>query len=124
MMSLPRKINLETAGTQIVKPWTPVVLGDINDSQVKLAKFDGTFDWHSHPNEDEGFLVVSGKIVIAFRGGNVELKAGEFLVVPRGVEHRPQALTSMPVVLMFEPSTTLNTGDKITERTVATLERI
>jgi mannose-6-phosphate isomerase-like protein (cupin superfamily) len=123
-MTLPRKINLQTAGENIVKAWTPVVLGDINDSQVKLAKFDGAFDWHSHPNEDEGFLVVSGKIEIAFRDGFVELNAGEFVVVPRGVEHRPQALSSMPVVLMFEPSSTLNTGDKVTARTVATLERI
>ena len=123
-MSVPRKINLEVASLSIAKPWTPVVLGDINDSQVKLAKFDGAFDWHSHPNEDEGFLVVSGKIAIGFREGSVELSAGEFLVVPRGVEHRPEALTEMPLVLMFEPATTLNTGDKITARTVATLERI
>jgi mannose-6-phosphate isomerase-like protein (cupin superfamily) len=123
-MTLPRKINLQVAGSNITKAWTPVVLGDVNDSQVKLAKFDGEFDWHSHPNEDEGFLVVSGKIEIAFRSGTVELNSGEFLVVPHGVEHRPKAISNMPVVLMFEPSTTLNTGDKITERTVATLERI
>ena len=123
-MSLPRKINLSDAGDAITKPWMPVIVGDVNESQVKLARFDGVFDWHSHPNEDEGFLVISGRIEIGFRDGAIELGPNDFLVVPRGVEHRPRALTDMPVVLMFEPATTLNTGDLVTERTLATLERL
>src|SRR5579872_7457376 len=111
---VPRKISLGTAAQSISKPWSPVILGDVNESQIKMAKFDGEFDWHAHPNEDEAFLVVEGKIEIQFRTGNVVLDRGDLLIVPRGVEHRPRSLTEMPVVLMFEPATTVNTGDRVT----------
>jgi mannose-6-phosphate isomerase-like protein (cupin superfamily) len=121
---VPRKISLGTAAQSISKPWSPVILGDVNESQIKMAKFDGEFDWHAHPNEDEAFLVVEGKIEIQFRTGNVVLDKGDLLVVPRGVEHRPRSLTEMPVVLMFEPATTVNTGDRVTEKTKTVLERI
>jgi len=107
----PEKINiLESAKRQIKETFDPHIVGDVNDSQVKVAKFGKEFDWHSHTHEDEGFLVLSGRIAIDFRDGTVELDEGDYLTVPRTIEHRPRSLTEEPVVLMFEPSTTLNTG--------------
>lgn len=121
----PSKINILTAAQQqITQVWDPHIVGDVNDSQVKVAKFGEVFDWHSHPNEDEAFFVLSGQIAIDFRDGEVVLDAGEFLVVPKGVEHRPRSLTDRPVVVMFEPSTTLNTGDAASDKTVAAPRRL
>lgn len=121
----PRKISLlEAADARINAVFTPYIAGDINQSQVKIAKFGPMFDWHAHENEDEGFLVLRGRIAIDFRDGTVELAENDFLVVPRSVEHRPRALTTEPVVLMFEPSTTLNTGNAKSDLTVAELERL
>ncbi|WP_157014515.1 cupin domain-containing protein [Mesorhizobium xinjiangense] len=121
----PRKINLlEAADRRIDKVFDPHVAGDVNNAQVKLAKFGEVFDWHSHENEDEGFLVLRGRIAIDFRDGAVEMGEGEFIVVPRGLEHRPRSLTKEPVVLMFEPATTLNTGDAESELTVTELKRL
>ncbi len=122
---LPSKINLiEAVDQQIRNVFDPHIVGDINDSQVKVAKFGETFDWHAHPGEDEGFLVLRGRIALDFRDGSVELGEGDFMVVPRTVEHRPRSLTPQPVVLMFEPATTLNTGDTESELTVAEPKRL
>lgn len=124
-MAVPRKINLvDAAESQIKGVWQPHIAGDINDSQVKIAKFGEVFDWHAHEHEDEGFLVLKGRIAIDFRDGSVELDAGDFLVVPRGVEHRPRSLTSEPIVLMVEPATTLNTGNAQSALTVTQLNRL
>lgn len=121
----PAKINLLAAvDRQIKDVFKPYVAGDVNDSQVKIAKFGEMFDWHSHENEDEAFLVLRGRIAIDFRDGSVNLGEGEFLVVPRKVEHRPRSLTKEPVVLMFEPATTLNTGNAESDLTVTELERL
>jgi mannose-6-phosphate isomerase-like protein (cupin superfamily) len=121
----PRKINLVTAADQkIAKVFDPHIAGDINDSQAKVAKFGKSFDWHAHENEDEAFLVLRGKIAIDFRDGPVELGEGDFIVVPRGIEHRPRSLTDEPVVLMFEPATTLNTGNATSDLTVTELKRL
>ena len=121
----PRKINLvEAADRKIDKVFDPHVAGDVNDSQAKVAKFGEMFDWHAHENEDEAFLVLRGKIAIDFRDGSVELGEGDFIVVPRAVEHRPRSLTLEPVVLMFEPATTLNTGNARSELTVTDLKRL
>ena len=121
----PRKINLvEAADARIAKVFDPHIAGDINDAQAKVAKFGAVFDWHAHDNEDEAFLVLRGKIAIDFRDGQVELDEGVFIVVPRGVEHRPRSITEEPVVLMFEPATTLNTGNAKSELTVANLKRL
>ena len=121
----PRKIDLLAAADQrIHKVFQPFVAGDVNESQVKIAKFGEAFDWHAHENEDEAFLVLRGRIAIDFRDGPVELGEGEFLVVPRGLEHRPRSLTKEPVVLMFEPATTLNTGNARSQLTVTELERL
>lgn len=121
----PHKINLvEAADTKIKKLFDPHIAGDVNDSQVKIAKFGDVFDWHAHDNEDEAFLVLRGRIAIDFRDGTVELSSGEFIVVPRAVEHRPRSLSEEPVVLMFEPATTLNTGNAKSDLTVAELKRL
>ena len=121
----PRKINLLEAADQRIKAvFQPHIAGDVNDSQVKIAKFGEVFDWHAHEAEDEGFLVLKGRIAIDFRDGSVELGEGDFLVVPRGVEHRPRSITPEPIVLMVEPSTTLNTGNAQSALTVTQLNRL
>jgi mannose-6-phosphate isomerase-like protein (cupin superfamily) len=121
----PRKPNLlEAADRRIRATFQPHIAGDVNDSQVKIAKFGPVFDWHAHEHEDEAFLVLRGKIAIDFRDGTVELGEGDFIVVPRAVEHRPRSLTEEPVVLMFEPATTLNTGNADSSFTVRELERL
>lgn len=121
----PRKINLvRAADEKIVKVFDPHIAGDINDAQAKVAKFGEVFEWHAHEDEDEAFLVLRGKIAIDFHDGVVELGEGDFIVVPRGVEHRPRSMTAEPIVLMFEPSTTLNTGNAKSDLTVAELKRL
>ena len=121
----PRAINLlEAADRKITKVFDPHIAGDVNDAQAKVAKFGETFDWHAHEKEDEAFLVLRGKIAIDFRDGSVELGANDFIVVPKGVEHRPRSLTKEPIVLMFEPSTTLNTGNAKSDLTVTDLKRL
>ena len=124
-MSVPRKIHLvDAAEATIQGVWQPHIAGDVNDSQVKIAKFGEVFDWHAHEHEDEAFLVLKGRIAIDFRDGAVELGEGEFLVVPKGTEHRPRALSHEPIVLMVEPSTTLNTGNAVSDKTVTELKRL
>jgi mannose-6-phosphate isomerase-like protein (cupin superfamily) len=103
--------------------WKPRVVGELNGQHVKLVKFVGEFVWHTHDHEDELFLVVRGRFTMEFRDRTVPLEEGEFLVVPRGVEHRPVADEEVSV-LLFEPATTLNTGDVRNERTVERPERI
>ncbi|MBZ9773121.1 cupin domain-containing protein [Mesorhizobium sp. CO1-1-8] len=121
----PHKINLvEAADAKINKVFDPHIAGDVNEAQVKIAKFGDVFDWHAHDNEDEAFLVLRGRIAIDFRDGTVELSSGELIVVPRAVEHRPRSLSEEPVVLMFEPATTLNTGNAKSDLTVADLKRL
>ncbi|WP_309085083.1 cupin domain-containing protein [Chelativorans sp.] len=121
----PRKINLlEAADRKIDKVFDPHIAGDVNDSQVKVAKFGEVFDWHAHEHEDEAFLVLRGRIAIDFRDGSVELGEGEFIVVLRALEHRPRSLSKEPVVLMFEPATTLNTGNAESDLTVTELKRL
>jgi mannose-6-phosphate isomerase-like protein (cupin superfamily) len=122
---VPKKINIISAvDQQVLKVFDPHIVGDVNESQVKVAKFGESFDWHSHASEDEAFLVLRGRIAIDFRDGSVELSTGDFIVVPRTIEHRPRSLTPEPVVLMVEPATTINTGDKVTEKTVEVLKRL
>ena len=121
----PRKIALlAEADARIAKVWDPHVAADVNDAQVKVAKFGESFDWHAHPAEDEAFLVLRGRIAIDFRDGVVELAEGDLLTVPRGTEHRPRSLTPEPIVLMFEPASTLNTGDAESDLTVASPKRL
>jgi mannose-6-phosphate isomerase-like protein (cupin superfamily) len=103
--------------------WHPRIVGALNGQLVKLAKVQGTFDWHHHANEDELFLVIKGELVIELRDGEVRLAPGEFFIVPRGVEHRPVAIEEVHLML-FEPAETLHTGNVVTEKTRTVLEWI
>lgn len=117
------KVNVAEKLGQFTEPWSPKIVGELNGQYVKLVKFQGPFVWHHHDNEDEMFLVVKGSFVMKFRDRDVTLNAGEFIVVPRGVEHMPVAEEESHVML-FEPQSTLNTGNVRNERTVPELERI
>lgn len=123
MEAIMHKINLAEKFRLFDDYWSPKIVGEINESYVKLAKFKGEFMWHSHANEDELFLVVKGRLRIKFRDREVQLDAGEFTIVPRGVEHLPIA-DDEAHVLLLEPKNTLNTGSVRNERTVDDLERI
>ena len=103
--------------------WSPKIVGELNDSYVKLVKLKGEFEWHHHEAEDELFLVVKGRITIRLRDRDIHLEEGEFVIVPRGVEHLPVAEEEAHVLLL-EPKTTLNTGNVQSERTVAELQRV
>jgi len=103
--------------------WDPKIVGELNGQHVKLVKFLGPFVWHRHENEDELFLVIKGSFVMEFRDRAVPVREGEFLIVPRGVEHRPVAEDEVHV-LLFEPASTVNTGDAPGPRTVAEPERL
>jgi len=118
-----KKVNLAEKFASFADLWSPKVVGELNGQQVKLARLHGEFVWHHHDDEDELFLVVSGQLRIDFEDGPVTLDAGEFLVVPRGVEHRPVADEPCEV-LLFEPASTLNTGNVRDERTRDDLDRI
>jgi mannose-6-phosphate isomerase-like protein (cupin superfamily) len=118
-----RKVNLAEKFGGFHEQWSPKIAGEVNDSYVKLVKFQGEFVWHKHDDEDEMFLVVAGRITIRFRDGDVDLEENEFVVVPKGVEHCPVAEEEAQV-LLFEPKTTLNTGDVVNERTREKLDRI
>jgi mannose-6-phosphate isomerase-like protein (cupin superfamily) len=117
------KVNLAEKFTLFHEYWNPKIAGEINDSYVKLAKLKGEFVWHQHENEDEMFFVVKGQLLIKFRDKDVWLNEGEFLIVPKGVEHMPVAEEEVHV-LLIEPKTTLNTGDQVNEKTVTDLESI
>ena len=117
------RISLDQKFATFREHWSPKVVADLNGQQVKLVKFQGTFDWHAHAAEDELFLVHRGEFRMEFRDRTVTLAAGDMLVVPRGVEHRPVADREVEVVL-FEPASTLNTGDVVSERTRTLLDRI
>jgi len=103
--------------------WKPRIVGELNDSFVKVVKLKGEFVWHSHEQEDELFLVVKGRLLIKLRDRELWLNEGELVIIPRGVEHLPVAAGEVHI-LLFEPKSTLNTGNVRNERTVADLERI
>jgi mannose-6-phosphate isomerase-like protein (cupin superfamily) len=117
------KVNLAEKFALFDEPWSPKIVGELNDAYVKVVKLEGEFVWHHHDDEDELFWVVSGRLRMELRDGDVILGPGELLVVPKGVEHRPVAEGETHVVLI-EPKTTLNTGNVRNERTVQELERI
>ncbi len=105
-----KKVNLSEKFGQISEYWRPKVVGELNNQEVKLVKFQGEFPWHYHETEDELFLAVNGNFRIEFRDKSVELRQGEFLIVPHGVEHRPVADEEVEV-LLFEPKGVRNTGN-------------
>ena len=120
----PPVVNLERAFGTFQECWSPRIAGEVNEMYVKLAKLQGEFVWHSHATEDELFLVIRGRLKMNLRAGAKEIGPGEFLIVPHGVEHCPQALTDEVHVLLLEPKTTLNTGTERNERTVETLKHL
>jgi mannose-6-phosphate isomerase-like protein (cupin superfamily) len=103
--------------------WNPKIVGELNGQHVKMAKLLGDFVWHQHEHEDELFLVLRGRLVIRFRDREVHLNEGEFLIVPRGIEHQPYAEHEAHV-LLFEPASTRNTGKVTNEYTIEELERL
>ena len=116
-------VNLAEKLSEIQDYWDPHIAGELNGQHVKLAKVKGAFVWHRHQNEDELFLVLKGVLRLELRDGTVTLRPGEFFIVPRGVEHRPVAEEEVHL-LMFEPASTLNTGNVRNERTVDRPQRI
>lgn len=117
------KISIAEKFAAIHDQWNPRVVGELNGQQVKLVKLRGAFVWHHHEHEDELFLVHRGSFRMEFRDRTIELSPGDILIVPRGVEHRPVADAEVEV-LLFEPSTTLNTGNLVNERTIRHPKRI
>ena len=117
------KINLDQKLSLFSDHWNPRIVGELNGQHVKLVKLKGEFVWHHHDHEDELFYVVKGKLRIEFRDKIVEIEPGEMIVVPRGVEHKPVAVEEVHVML-FEPATTLNTGNVENERTRKELETL
>ena len=118
-----QKVNLIEKFEQIDEYWSPRIAGELNGQQVKIAKLKGEFIWHQHEVEDEFIMVIKGSLLILLPDEQVELKEGEFFIVPRGVQHKPVAQEEA-WVMMFEPAGTLNTGNVRSEHTKEDLERI
>jgi mannose-6-phosphate isomerase-like protein (cupin superfamily) len=117
------KVNIKKKLASFDEHWQPKIVGELNGQYVKLVKFNGPFTWHHHETEDEMFLVVKGRFRMEFRDRSEWIEEGEFIIVPHGVEHCPVAEDEAHVML-FEPSSTLNTGNVNDEFTVPVLERI
>lgn len=117
------KVNLQQKFAQIHEHWQPRIAGELNGQLVKLAKLQGEFVAHTHDEEDELFFVISGTLFIELQDQTLEINPGEFVVIPKGVEHKPYANEEVEL-LLFEPATTLNTGDKVNDMTVTELDRI
>lgn len=116
-------VNLDEKFSSFTEHWQPKIVGELNQQLVKLAKFKGEFVMHSHEHEDEMFLVVEGQMQIELEDQTLNLGPGEFVVIPKGVKHKPIAAEEVKVML-FEPGTTLNTGDLVNDLTVDKLEKI
>jgi mannose-6-phosphate isomerase-like protein (cupin superfamily) len=118
-----QKVNLAEKFSLFTEHWSPKIVGELNGQHVKLVKFKGPFNFHFHEQEDELFYVVKGSFDMEFRDKTVTLNEGEFLIVPRGVEHRPNAKEEVEVML-FEPASTVNTGNTENERTTKNLQHL
>ena len=118
-----KTINIQEKFTKFSEHWSPKIIAQMNDYHFKIAKIQGEFVWHSHPETDEVFVVIQGEMQIAFRDGVASLKEGEMLVVPKGVEHKPIAEEECHI-LMIEPAGTVNTGDAGGDLTVEEVEWI
>lgn len=117
------KINISQKLSLFTDHWNPRIAGELNGQHIKLAKLQGEFVWHKHDHEDEMFLVISGTLKIEFRDKTVEVNPNEFIIVPRGVEHKPIAENEVSIML-FEPQSTLNTGNVQNELTKNKLDKI
>jgi mannose-6-phosphate isomerase-like protein (cupin superfamily) len=117
------KINLREKFNLFSEYWSPKIIGELNGQQVKLTKIKEEFVFHHHDDEDELFMVIKGKLAMEFRDKTVEVNEGEIIIVPKGVEHKPVA-DEETWVMLFEPASTLNTGNIVNERTKSQLEMI
>jgi mannose-6-phosphate isomerase-like protein (cupin superfamily) len=117
------KVNIVQKFAKVNEHWVPYIVGELNDSYVKVDKLKGQFVWHKHDAEDELFLVTKGKLVIKLRNKDISLDEGEFVIIPKGVEHMPVANEEAHVILI-EPKSTLNTGNVKNEKTLAQLKKI
>lgn len=117
------KVNLADKLAQISDHWNPCIVGEVNDTHVKLVKMRGAFDWHHHETEDELFLVIEGRLTMRLRDQDISVGPGEFIIVPHGVEHMPVSDEEVSL-LLIEPKSTLNTGNVQNERTRTELERL
>jgi len=117
------KVNLREKLGAFTEHWSPRIVGELNGQHVKLVKLQGEFVWHHHELEDELFLVLEGTLTIQLRDRDIRLSPGEFVIIPRGVEHKPVAAQEVHV-LLFEPAGTLNTGNVRNNRTVDQPERV
>ena len=118
-----KKINISEKFSLINNFWDPKIIGELNNQQVKLVKFMGEFDWHKHDEEDELFFVIKGKFEMQFRDETINLQENEMIIVPREIEHCPKAEKEVHV-LLFEPASTLNTGNVKTDKTKTDLDTI
>jgi mannose-6-phosphate isomerase-like protein (cupin superfamily) len=116
-MSNLDKVNIDQKLDLIKEFWNPKIVGEVNESHVKLARLKGEFIWHHHENEDEMFLVIKGELLMKLRDREIIVKEGEFIVIPKGVEHLPVAKQEV-CILLFEPKSTVNTGNVRNEKTV------
>lgn len=117
------KVNIREKFSQFSDHWNPHIIGELNGQQIKAAKLKGEFFFHHHEHEDEMFLITKGKLKMVFRDKEVEINEGEFIIVPRGVEHKPIADEEVEL-LLFEPASTLNTGNIENEKTLKELKKI
>jgi len=111
------KVNLLEKFALFSDQWSPKIIGQVGDMHIKLGRIQGQFEWHSHENEDELFYVIEGRMTLRFRDRDVVLEPGEFITVPRGVEHMPVS-EGETKIMMIEPAGTVNTGDNASQRTV------
>ena len=118
-----KKINLTEKFSLLTEHWSPKIVGELNQQQVKIAKLKGEFVMHKHDNEDELFMVIEGRLLIELEEKTIELNEGEFVVIPKGVNHKPFAPEEVKI-LLFEPATTLNTGEVTNHLTTENLDRL
>ena len=116
-------INIADKFSKFSEHWSPKIIAELNDQHIKIAKVEGDFIWHKHDNEDELFLVIKGTLHMKLRDGENTIEEGEMIVIPKGVEHLPYA-NEETWILMMEPTTTLNTGNIVNEKTISNLENI
>lgn len=116
-------INIDEKLAQFTEHWQPKIIAELNDDKVQVVRLKGEFIWHSHAVEDELFYVIRGVLLIHFRDRTETLRAGEMIVIPHGVEHKPEAPEEAHI-LLIEPKTTLNTGDAASGPRTARAERI
>jgi mannose-6-phosphate isomerase-like protein (cupin superfamily) len=124
MSTAPAKVNIAEALAGIDDHWNPRIAAEINGTHVKLVKFAGAFDWHSHAEEDELFLVIAGTLRMKLRSGDIDVGPGEFITIPHGTEHCPEAIGGECAVMLIEPASTINTGDVVTAKTRTELQRL